>query len=76
MRRFLLIYTWIAPVVLFALTVLITPSPPVVQCLTPGFLTWSCTPIGINVLFPLTIFAACQWRARQIEKGSTAAGMV
>ncbi|KAJ6603837.1 hypothetical protein B0H10DRAFT_2078615 [Mycena sp. CBHHK59/15] len=76
MRRFLLIYTWIAPVVLFAFTVLITPSPPVLQCLTPGFLTWSCTPIGINVLFPLTIFAACQWRARQIEKGSTAAGMV
>ncbi|KAJ7802157.1 hypothetical protein B0H14DRAFT_3781514 [Mycena olivaceomarginata] len=78
MCQLLLIYTCIAPVVLYVLTMLFAPLPPVLQCLTPGFLlTWSCAPIGINVLVPLTIFAACQWMARQIEKKSlSAAGLV
>ncbi|KAJ7903909.1 hypothetical protein B0H13DRAFT_2335005 [Mycena leptocephala] len=78
MRRLFFIYIWIAPVILSVLAFLFAPSPPVLQCLTPGFLlTWNCAAIGINVLVPLTIFAACQCLAGQIErKGLTAAGMV
>ncbi|KAJ7862293.1 hypothetical protein B0H13DRAFT_2354769 [Mycena leptocephala] len=63
--------------VLFGFTVLtMVPSPTVSKCLALGFVTWKCVPIGMNVLFPVAIFAAYQWRVLQIERGLSAGELV
>ncbi|KAJ7892116.1 hypothetical protein B0H14DRAFT_3428199 [Mycena olivaceomarginata] len=50
-----------APVVVIGFSVLLAPSPTLSTCFALGFPTWRCTPIGLTLVLPFGIFAACHW---------------
>ncbi|KAJ7892087.1 histone-fold-containing protein [Mycena olivaceomarginata] len=54
-----------AAVVVIGFSVLLAPSPTLSTCFALGFPTWRCTLIGLTLVLPFGIFAACHWCVAQ-----------